>query len=137
MRLTSSPRCGGCSEWAYHERRGRRNLAAWVRLPLPAARKPQAASSRVRSKALALLEEGMVARCAAIKADSERCRGEAMPGAEWCYFRHRDYREQRQRNASKDGERGSVGVVLVNSPPSRPSSPTSSSGCWARRARRL
>jgi hypothetical protein len=50
-----------------------------------------------------------VARCAALKADGERCNGEAMPGAEWCYGHHPDYQEQRQRNASKGGRRGGRG----------------------------
>jgi hypothetical protein len=50
-----------------------------------------------------------MSRCARIKADGERCKGEAMPGAEWCYSHHPDYKEQRRRNASKGGKRGGRG----------------------------
>src|SRR5947209_17500091 len=50
-----------------------------------------------------------MARCAAIKADGERCKGEALPGAEWCYSHHPDYTEQRRHNASKGGKRGGRG----------------------------
>ena len=48
-------------------------------------------------------------RCAAIKADGERCQGDAMPGAEWCYSHHPERAEQRRRNASRGGKRGGRG----------------------------
>ena len=48
-------------------------------------------------------------RCAAIKADGERCKGDAMPGAEWCYSHHPDRAEQRHRNASRGGKSGGRG----------------------------
>ena len=50
-----------------------------------------------------------MARCAAIKADGERCKGKAMPGAEWCYSHDPDRREERRRNASRGGKRGGRG----------------------------
>lgn len=50
-----------------------------------------------------------MARCQAIKRDGERCRGEAMPGAEWCYSHHPDYAEARRRNARRGGKSGGRG----------------------------
>lgn len=50
-----------------------------------------------------------MARCQAIKRDGERCRGEAMPGAEWCYSHHPDYAEARKRNARRGGKSGGRG----------------------------
>ncbi len=50
-----------------------------------------------------------MARCARIKDNGERCRADAMPGAEWCYSHHPDYQEQRRRNASKGGKAGGRG----------------------------
>ncbi len=47
--------------------------------------------------------------CAAIKADGERCKGDAMPGAEWCFSHHPDHAEQRRRNASRGGKSGGRG----------------------------
>lgn len=47
--------------------------------------------------------------CAAIKADGERCKGDAMPDAEWCYSHHPDHAEQRRRNASRGGKSGGRG----------------------------
>jgi broad specificity phosphatase PhoE len=57
-----------------------------------------------------------LARCAAIKPNGERCRGDAMPGAEWCWSHHPDHAEQRRRQASragKSGGRGRPGVGLA------------------------
>ena len=48
-------------------------------------------------------------RCAAIKANGERCKVEAMPDAEWCWSHHPDYEAARQRRASKGGRRGGRG----------------------------
>jgi len=48
-------------------------------------------------------------RCAAIKANGERCKADAMPGAEWCYSHHPDRAEQRSRNASRGGKSGGRG----------------------------
>jgi len=50
-----------------------------------------------------------MARCPAIKADGERCRGEAMPGAEWCYSHNPEHADARQRAARKGGNRGGRG----------------------------
>ncbi len=48
-------------------------------------------------------------RCAAIKADGERCKGDALPGAQWCYSHHPDHAEQRRRNAARGGKSGGRG----------------------------
>ena len=48
-------------------------------------------------------------RCAAIKANGERCKVEAMPDAEWCWSHHPNYEQARQRRASKGGKRGGRG----------------------------
>jgi hypothetical protein len=50
-----------------------------------------------------------MARCGRIKGDGERCKGIAIPGAEWCYAHHPDYQEERRRSASKAGKRGGRG----------------------------
>ncbi len=50
-----------------------------------------------------------MARCQAIKADGERCRGEATPGVEWCYSHDPARAEERRRNASRGGRRGGRG----------------------------
>src|SRR5215213_9976414 len=50
-----------------------------------------------------------MARCAAIKPNGERCKAEAMPGAEWCWSHHPDYEQARRRRASKGGKRGGRG----------------------------
>ena len=50
-----------------------------------------------------------IARCAFIKADSERCKGEAMGGAEWCYSHDPGRAEERRRNASRGGRAGGRG----------------------------
>ena len=47
--------------------------------------------------------------CARRKADGERCRGIAMPGAEYCFAHHPDHAETRRRSASKAGRRGGRG----------------------------
>ena len=54
-----------------------------------------------------------MARCAAIKANGERCKVEAIPDAEWCWSHHPDYEEQRRRRASKGGKRGGRGRPSV------------------------
>ncbi len=50
-----------------------------------------------------------MALCGRIKANGERCKGEAMPGAEWCYSHHPDYQGERRRNASRGGRSGGRG----------------------------
>ncbi len=50
-----------------------------------------------------------MSRCAAIKANGERCKAEAMPDAEWCWSHHPDQAEARRRRASKGGKRGGRG----------------------------
>ena len=50
-----------------------------------------------------------MARCPAIKANGERCKGDATPGAEWCYSHDPDRAEARRRSASKGGKRGGRG----------------------------
>jgi hypothetical protein len=50
-----------------------------------------------------------LARCAAIKANGERCKVVAIPDAEWCWSHHPDYEQARQRRASKSGKRGGRG----------------------------
>lgn len=54
-----------------------------------------------------------MARCAAIKANGERCKVVAIPDAEWCWSHHPDYEEQRRRRASKGGKRGGRGRPSV------------------------
>lgn len=50
-----------------------------------------------------------MARCARIKDNGERCKADAMPGAEWCYSHDPERAEERKRNASKGGKRGGRG----------------------------
>ncbi len=50
-----------------------------------------------------------MARCQAIKPNGERCKGEASPGAEWCYSHDPAHAEQRRRNASRGGRSGGRG----------------------------
>ena len=50
-----------------------------------------------------------MASCSGIKADGQRCKGDAMPGADWCYSHHPDHAEERKRNASRGGKRGGRG----------------------------
>ncbi len=52
-------------------------------------------------------------RCAAIKANGERCKAEAISLAEWCWSHHPDYQHQRRRRASKAGKRGGRGRPQV------------------------
>jgi hypothetical protein len=54
-----------------------------------------------------------LARCAATKANGERCKVVAIPDAEWCWSHHPDYEEQRRRRASKGGKRGGRGRPSV------------------------
>ncbi len=50
-----------------------------------------------------------MARCQAIKADGERCKGEATPGVEWCYSHDPARVGERRRNASRGGKAGGRG----------------------------
>ncbi|MDP9479866.1 MAG: hypothetical protein M3R38_30095 [Actinomycetota bacterium] len=50
-----------------------------------------------------------MARCQAIKPNGERCKGEAAPGAEWCYSHDPARAEQRRLNASRGGRSGGRG----------------------------
>ena len=50
-----------------------------------------------------------MARCARIKDNGERCKGDAMPGADWCYSHDPARAEERRRNASRGGKRGGRG----------------------------
>jgi hypothetical protein len=50
-----------------------------------------------------------IQRCARIKASGERCKGIAIPGAEWCHAHHPDRAAARRRSASKAGRRGGRG----------------------------
>ena len=50
-----------------------------------------------------------MARCTRIKDNGERCKADAMPGAEWCYSHDPDRAEERRRNASKGGKRDGRG----------------------------
>ncbi len=50
-----------------------------------------------------------MARCQAIKPNGERCKGDASPGAEWCYSHDPAHAEQRRRNASRGGRSGGRG----------------------------
>ena len=50
-----------------------------------------------------------MARCGGIKADGTRCRGDAMPGSEWCWAHDPAYAEERRRKARKGGRSGGRG----------------------------
>ncbi len=50
-----------------------------------------------------------MARCPAIKANGERCKGDAIPGAGWCFSHDPDRAEERRRNASRGGKLGGRG----------------------------
>jgi hypothetical protein len=50
-----------------------------------------------------------MSRCAAIKANGERCKIEAMPDAEWCWSHDPNKAEARRRRAAKGGKRGGRG----------------------------
>jgi hypothetical protein len=48
-------------------------------------------------------------RCAAIKANGERCGGRAIPGSEWCWNHDPATQDAHRRNGSKGGKRGGRG----------------------------
>ncbi|MDP9477187.1 MAG: hypothetical protein M3R38_16170 [Actinomycetota bacterium] len=48
-------------------------------------------------------------RCPAIKPNGQRCKGEAAPGAEWCYSHDPARAEQRRSNAARGGKIGGRG----------------------------
>jgi hypothetical protein len=50
-----------------------------------------------------------MSRCAAIKANGERCKADAIDHAEWCWSHHPDYQDERRRRASKGGRAGGRG----------------------------
>ncbi len=50
-----------------------------------------------------------MARCSFIRADSTRCKAEAMTGHSECWNHRGDLAEQRRRNASKGGKAGGRG----------------------------
>jgi hypothetical protein len=50
-----------------------------------------------------------MARCSAITKAGERCRLDAIPGAEWCYSHDPDRREERRQNARRAGRAGGRG----------------------------
>jgi hypothetical protein len=50
-----------------------------------------------------------MARCPAIKASGERCKGDAIPGAGWCFSHDPGRAAERRRNASKGGKLGGRG----------------------------
>ena len=50
-----------------------------------------------------------MSRCAAIKANSERCKGRAIEGSEWCWNHDPDHADERRRHGSKRGKRGGRG----------------------------
>jgi len=45
----------------------------------------------------------MIARCAYIKGNGQRCKGVPVRTSQWCAAHHPDYKEQRRRGASKGG----------------------------------
>ncbi len=50
-----------------------------------------------------------MAGCAGIKPNGERCKGDAMPGSEWCWAHDPDHAGERRRRASRGGRRGGRG----------------------------
>ena len=50
-----------------------------------------------------------MAGCAGIKPNGERCKGDAMPGSEWCWAHDPAHAEERRRRASRGGRRGGRG----------------------------
>jgi translation elongation factor EF-1beta len=50
-----------------------------------------------------------MARCPEIKANGQRCKGDAIPGAGWCYSHDPGRAAERRRNASKGGKLGGRG----------------------------
>ena len=51
--------------------------------------------------------------CSGIRADSSRCKAQAIRGAEWCVNHHPDYEGARRRRNSKGGKRGGRGRPQV------------------------
>jgi hypothetical protein len=51
-------------------------------------------------------------KCAAIKANGERCRLDARPGSDYCYNHSPEFAEQRRRHGRKGGKRGGRGRPL-------------------------
>jgi uncharacterized protein YceH (UPF0502 family) len=47
--------------------------------------------------------------CSGIRADSGRCKAQAIRGSDYCFNHHPDYEQARQRRASKGGKRGGRG----------------------------
>jgi hypothetical protein len=50
-----------------------------------------------------------LARCAAIKADGERCQVRAIEGSEWCWNHDPAHHEERRRYGQRGGKRGGRG----------------------------
>ncbi len=50
-----------------------------------------------------------MALCSGIRADSGRCKAQAIRGSDYCFNHHPDYEEARQRRASRGGRRGGRG----------------------------
>jgi hypothetical protein len=50
-----------------------------------------------------------MALCSGIRADSGRCKAQAIRGSDYCFNHHPDYEAARQRRASKGGKRGGRG----------------------------
>ena len=50
-----------------------------------------------------------MAQCQQIKADGTRCKGTAMPGANWCWNHHPEHAAERRASASRAGKRGGRG----------------------------
>ncbi len=50
-----------------------------------------------------------MAGCAGIKPNGERCKGDAMPGSEWCWAHDPAHAGERRRRASRGGRRGGRG----------------------------
>ncbi len=47
--------------------------------------------------------------CSGIRADSGRCKAQAIRGSDYCFNHHPDYEAARQRRASRGGKRGGRG----------------------------
>jgi hypothetical protein len=50
-----------------------------------------------------------MALCSGIRADSGRCKAQAIRGSDYCFNHHPDYEQARQRRASRGGKRGGRG----------------------------
>jgi hypothetical protein len=48
-------------------------------------------------------------KCAAIKANGQRCQAGAIPGEQWCWNHHPDNAAVRKANAQRGGKRGGRG----------------------------